>query len=69
LASAPVREIAEHAGAGKSTVDRTLVPIAFASPVQETVHPLLIHAELVSGSDERSLDAAARIRERFLATS
>ena len=56
------------AAQGSLVIMVTPVPLAFTSDVEDTVHPLLIYGEMVATSDERSLGAAARIRERFLAT-
>ncbi len=50
---------------GPLAVIRTPLALAFESAVEETVHPLLVYAELVASNDERSLEAAARIRERY----
>jgi len=35
----------------------------------DTVHPLLIHAELVSDPDPRAVEAAHLVRERWLSWS
>ena len=42
-------------------------PFALAGPRGDTVHPLLVCAELLAQGTDRAYAAAARIRERFLA--
>jgi len=42
------------------------MPLAFEGSAPQTVHPLLVYSELVAANDDRSLQAAARIREHFL---
>jgi len=51
---------------GPLSVIVTPIPLAFESPEPDTVHPLLVYSELVAANDDRSLQAAARLRERFL---
>lgn len=43
-------------------------PLAFRSEHSETVHPLLVYADLLDEGDERARDAAREIYQRFLAT-
>lgn len=40
---------------------RTDCPVAFRSPVENTVHPLLVYTELVSMEDDRAREAAAEL--------
>jgi len=54
------------AGDGPLVVMVTPMPSAFASPVAEVVHPLLVYGELVASGDDRSLESAARVRQRYL---
>ena len=41
-------------------------PLAARGLMPETVHPLLVYAELLHAADDRSLEAAERFRERAL---
>jgi hypothetical protein len=52
--------------AGSLLVFVNPMPLAFEGSLPRTVHPLLVYSELVAANDDRSLQAAARIRERFL---
>lgn len=40
--------------------------IAFDGRTPDTVHPLLVYAEMVIEGDERALEAAAELREKYL---
>ena len=44
-------------------------PLAFESPVPETVHPLLAWVDLLREHEERATDAAADLFERYLKSS
>jgi hypothetical protein len=44
----------------------TPMPLAFATPVADTVHPLLVYGDLVASNDERAIEAAGHIRQRYL---
>jgi hypothetical protein len=41
-------------------------PLALQGVADETVHPLLVYAELLASDDDRARNAALEIRERFL---
>ncbi len=43
-------------------------PLAFVSARPDTIHPLLAYAELANADDERALQAALDLRQRFLTT-
>lgn len=45
---------------------RTPGEVAFDGRTDDTVHPLLAYAEMVVEGDERAMEAAAELRERFL---
>lgn len=62
----PRRVRALPSAGGPLVVMVTPVPVALSGPVEDVVHPLLVYGELVAAGDERSLDAAARIREGHL---
>lgn len=43
-------------------------PLAFRGQVPHTVHPLLVYTELILTGSDRAREAAAELRERFLAS-
>ena len=51
---------------GTLTILLTPGSLALQGAVPRTVHPLLVYTELVVSNDKRAIDAAGRIRERFL---
>ena len=51
---------------GTLTILLTPGPLALQGAVPRTVHPLLVYTELVVSNDKRAIDAAGRIRDRFL---
>jgi hypothetical protein len=44
---------------------RTPCPAAFAGPVGHVAAPVLVYAELVCAGDDRSIETAAIIRDRY----
>lgn len=52
---------------GPLVVLRTPGEVALDGTTDDTVHPLLVYAEMVVEGGERALEAAAELRERFLA--
>ncbi len=51
---------------GPLTLLRVPGPAAFHGAAANTVHPLLVYAELLAAGEDRSRDAALEIRESFL---
>lgn len=51
---------------GPISVLVTPPPLAYESRVAHVAHPLLVYSELLSSGDERAMDAATKIRDRFL---
>jgi hypothetical protein len=54
-------------GEGPVRLATTPGPLAFESPVQDCVHPLLAYVDLLAEGDERARDGAAEIYRRYLA--
>jgi len=52
---------------GPISIAKRPSPLAFESPVLDTVHPLLAYADLLADGEERARDAAREIYQRFLA--
>ena len=53
--------------AGPLTLSLRPGPLAFVSPHQQTVHPLLAYSDLLMEGDERAREAAADLFDRYLA--
>jgi hypothetical protein len=53
---------------GKVMLARSPGPLAFQGPDPESVHPVLVYADLLAETDERSRDAAGEVYRRHLAT-
>lgn len=65
-ADLPRRLRALPAADGPFMIQRTPAKTAFEGAVPQTVHPLLVFAELMAGGNPRAREAALEIRERYL---
>ncbi|MFH0899870.1 MAG: type IV toxin-antitoxin system AbiEi family antitoxin [Pseudomonadota bacterium] len=54
---------------GPLTILHTPCPAAFEGVKPHTVHPLLVYAELLASQDERAIEMAAEVLERFTASA
>jgi hypothetical protein len=52
---------------GPIRIARRPTPLAFESPVADTVHPLLVYADLLMEGNERGSEAAGELARRYLA--
>ena len=52
---------------GNVVLARVPGPLAFRSPRADSVHPLLVYADLLSEGSDRAIDAARVLREKLLA--
>lgn len=52
---------------GNVLVARVPGPLAFSGPREDTVHPLLVYADLLGEGNDRSTEAARVLREKLLA--
>lgn len=52
--------------AGELTLTRAPGPLAFEGRTPDTVHPLLVYADLMTEGHDRAREAAAEIYERYL---
>lgn len=52
--------------AGELTLTRAPGPLAFEGRTPDTVHPLLVYADLMAEGHDRAREAAAEIYERFI---
>jgi hypothetical protein len=52
--------------AGEVTLTRAPGPLAFEGPRPDTVHPLLVYADLMTEGHDRAREAAAEIYHRYL---
>jgi hypothetical protein len=65
-ADLPRRLKALPAADGPFMIQRTPAKTAFEGAVPQTVHPLLVYAELMASGNPRAREAAIEIRERYL---
>jgi hypothetical protein len=65
-ADLPKRLRAMPAADGPFMIQRTPAKTAFEGIVPQTVHPLLVFAELMAGGNPRACEVALEIQERYL---
>jgi hypothetical protein len=56
--------IADHNG--RILIARQPCPVAFESPNDTTVHPLLVYADLLAERNDRATEAAGEVFDRYL---